>query len=105
LLATSSTSKGLGKLEVNHAALAEDLDKNWAVIGEAIQTVMRRHGIAEPYEKLKQLTRGHRHIDQEVIKEFVNTLELPDDVRDALGALTPGEYIGLARELAARKEK
>jgi adenylosuccinate lyase len=102
LLACQATLKGLSKLAVNEAALAADLDKNWAVLGEAIQTVMRRYGIDEPYEKLKALTRGKDHIDQAALLEFIETLELPEIVKQDLKQLTPANYIGLAAELAAR---
>ena len=102
LLACTATLKGIGKLAVNEAALAADLDDNWAVLGEAIQTVMRRYNIPEPYEKLKALTRGKDQIDQQTLSEFIDTLELPQDVRDELKRMTPASYIGLAAELAKK---
>jgi adenylosuccinate lyase len=100
MLACGATLKGIGKLEVNATALAADLDDNWAVLGEAIQTVMRRYDIAEPYEKLKQLTRGKDGIDQAALKVFIEDLEVPEAVKVELKKLTPANYIGLAAELA-----
>jgi adenylosuccinate lyase len=91
--------RGLGKLAVDEARLADDLDANWEVLAEAIQTVMRRHGIDEPYEKLKALTRGHR-VDQAALKAFVDELPLPEAVRAGLRELTPARYTGLAARLA-----
>jgi len=99
VLAMEACLKGISKLAVNEAAFAADLDENWAVLGEAIQTVMRRYDIPEPYEKLKALTRGQDHITQEVMSEFIDTLEMPDDVKARLKELTPANYIGLAQEL------
>jgi adenylosuccinate lyase len=101
LVAYQSTLKGLEKLEVNHARIEADLDENWAVLAEAIQTVMRRYGIEEPYEKLKALTRG-RAIDAKGLADFVATLDLPDAVRDELASLTPGSYVGNAAAQAAK---
>lgn len=100
VLACSATLKGISKLAVNQAALAADLDDNWAVLGEAIQTVMRRYNIPEPYEKLKALTRGNDGIDQESLQIFIDSLDLPDKVKAELKQLTPGSYIGLAESLA-----
>jgi adenylosuccinate lyase len=91
--------RGLGKLAVDEARLAEDLDANWEVLAEAIQTVMRRHGIDAPYEKLKALTRGKR-VDQAALKAFVDELPLPEAVRAGLRELTPARYTGLAARLA-----
>ncbi len=101
LLALESLSRGLCKLEVNHARLAEDLDASWEVLAEAVQTVMRRYGVPEPYEKLKALTRG-KGITPEGLREFVETLEIPQPARERLLALTPGGYIGKAAALAQR---
>jgi len=100
MLACSATLKGISKLEVNAVALAADLDDNWAVLGEAIQTVMRRYDIAEPYEKLKQLTRGKDGIGQAALQVFIEDLDVPDAVKVELKKLTPANYIGLAAELA-----
>ena len=101
LLALDSLARGMGKLEVNHARLAEDLDANWEVLAEAVQTVMRRHGVDNPYEKLKALTRG-KGITRDALREFVATLEIPQSARDELLRLTPATYLGRAAELARR---
>jgi len=100
MLACAATLKGIGKLDVNASALAADLDDNWAVLGEAIQTVMRRYDIPEPYEKLKALTRGKDGIDQAALGVFIENLEVPDAVKVELKKLTPANYIGLATKLA-----
>lgn len=100
VLAMQACLKGIGKLDINKAALASDLDNNWAILGEAIQTVMRRYDIPEPYEKLKALTRGQDNIDQQVLQQFVDTLELPDAAKQRLRDMTPADYIGLAAELS-----
>ncbi len=99
LIAYASTMKGLGKLELNEVRLAEDLDNSWEVLAEPIQTVMRRYGIAEPYEKLKAFTRGQA-MTRESMSAFIDSLDLPDDARAALQALTPASYIGNAAEQA-----
>jgi len=101
VLAIRSAMRGLGKLAVDPDRLAADLDQNQAVLAEAIQTVMRRHGIEEPYEKLKALTRG-QEINAESLRTFVEGLDLPEAVKAELGGLTPDRYIGLAAELAKR---
>ncbi len=101
-VAYASLEKGLGKLELNEASVAADLDASWEVLAEAIQTVMRRYGIPKPYEKLKALTRGKGHMTPEVIHAFVETLEIPEEAKDRLRALTPATYIGKAPELARR---
>ena len=98
LLAYASTLKGISKLEVNAAKLAADLDNSWEVLAEPIQTVMRRYGIPEPYEKLKALTRGQA-ITKELLQAFIDTLELPAPVIAELRALTPATYIGMADTL------
>ena len=95
LIGLKSLQKGLNKLEVNEQNLADDLAQNWEVLAEPIQTVMRRYGIPEPYEKLKALTRGNK-IDQATIANFISTLDLPDDAKERLLALTPASYIGNA---------
>lgn len=100
VLACSAALKGISKLAVNEAALAKDLDNNWAVLGEAIQTVMRRYDIPEPYEKLKALTRGKDGIDQKALEVFIEALEVPDHVKAEMKKLTPANYIGLAADLA-----
>jgi adenylosuccinate lyase len=98
LLAYSSTLKGLGKLELNEAKLAADLNNAWEVLAEPIQTVMRKAGIEKPYEKLKELTRG-RTIDEAAILDFVEKLDLPEEDKDRLRALSPASYIGRAIEI------
>jgi adenylosuccinate lyase len=100
LVAAASTLKGLGKLELNEARLADDLDHNWEVLAEPIQTVMRKVGMANPYERLKELTRGRR-VTAEIMKEFVEGLDLPADDKARLLALTPATYVGMAEKLAA----
>lgn len=98
LLAMSSLKKGLGKLEINTSAIAQDLDNNWELLAEPIQTVMRKCNIENAYEKLKDLTRGKK-VDAVGIKEFVNNLELPEIEKEKLRNLTPDNYIGLANKL------
>jgi len=99
LIAYEATLKGLGKLEINPARLDEDLDHAWEVLAEPIQTVMRRYNIEKPYEKLKALTRG-KAMTPEVIKNFVETLDIPEQAKAELMALTPGNYIGNAVDQA-----
>ncbi|MBW4933512.1 adenylosuccinate lyase [Marinobacter sp. F4206] len=99
LIAYEATLKGLGKLEINPARLDEDLDHAWEVLAEPIQTVMRRYNIEKPYEKLKALTRG-KAMTPEVIKNFVETLDIPEAAKNELMALTPGSYIGNAIDQA-----
>ena len=99
LVAVKSTLKGLGKLELNAARLAEDLDHNWEVLAEPIQTVMRKVGMANPYERLKELTRGRR-VTAEGLKDFVSGLELPEAEKRRLLGMTPATYVGLAEKLA-----
>jgi adenylosuccinate lyase len=102
LLAWDSLARGIGKLEVNPVALDADLDAAWEVLAEPIQTVMRRYGAANPYERLKELTRG-KAITRQVIADFIDTLtEVPAAERVRLKALTPASYTGLAARLAAR---
>ncbi len=95
ILAYQSTLRGIGKLEVNAQAMADDLDVNWEVLAEPIQTVMRRYAVEKPYEKLKDLTRG-RHVDAEGMREFVSKLDIPDEGKAGLLAMTPASYIGNA---------
>jgi adenylosuccinate lyase len=102
VLALTSLQRGMDKLEVDEAALAADLDGAWEVLAEPIQTVMRRHGLPEPYERLKALTRGQA-VTRESMAAFIDTLvELPAAERERLKALTPAGYTGLAAELARR---
>ncbi|HGO5291487.1 TPA: adenylosuccinate lyase [Photobacterium damselae subsp. damselae] len=98
IIAYTSTLKGISKLEVNQAALEAELDRNWEVLAEPIQTVMRRYGIEKPYEKLKELTRGKR-VDSEGMRTFIDGLELPEEEKVRLKAMTPATYIGAAVEL------
>ena len=98
-IALQSILRGISKLEVNAENLAADLDANWEVLAEPIQTVMRRYGIEKPYEKLKELTRGHR-ITQADLKQFIDGLELPNEAKESLKQLTPSNYIGNAAEQA-----
>jgi adenylosuccinate lyase len=102
LLGWTSLSQGLQRLDVDPERLATDLDANWEVLAEAIQTVMRRHGIENPYEQLKALTRGRTGITREDLARFIAGLALPDDAKAALQALTPATYVGLAEKLARR---
>ncbi|MGJ8514471.1 Adenylosuccinate lyase [Carnimonas sp. R-84981] len=95
LIGYASTLKGISKLEANPERLAQDLDHSWEVLAEPIQTVMRRYGIEKPYEKLKALTRG-KTIDQQGFAAFIDTLELPNEVKQELKALTPATYTGNA---------
>ncbi len=99
LIAWQSLWKGIGKLEADAWKIGQDLDQNWEVLGEAIQTVMRRYGLPEPYEQLKRLTRGQK-IGREAIRNFVQDLALPDDAKALLMAMTPASYIGNAGEQA-----
>ncbi|WP_426287702.1 adenylosuccinate lyase [Luteibacter sp. E-22] len=99
LVALESLMKGLGKLNVNAERIAADLDASWEVLAEAVQTVMRRFGLPEPYEQLKALTRG-QGITKESMRAFIDGLDLPADAKKALAELTPASYIGLADKLA-----
>ena len=101
LIAYASTLKGLGKLELNAARLAEDLNNSWEILAEPIQTVMRRYNIDEPYEKLKALTRG-KVMNQQTIAAFIETLDMPEQAKAGLRALTPANYIGNAIAQAQR---
>lgn len=98
LLAYTSALVGIRKLQVNEAALNKDLDHSWEVLAEPIQTVMRRYGVEEPYEKLKELTRG-RTVNKESITDFINGLEIPVEAKTELLTLTPHNYIGVAAQL------
>jgi adenylosuccinate lyase len=98
IIAYTSTLKGISKLEVNRAALEAELDKNWEVLAEPVQTVMRRYAIEKPYEKLKELTRGKR-VDGEGMRNFIDSLELPEHEKTRLKEMTPANYIGDAVKL------
>ena len=102
LLGWVSLRQGSSKLAVDEARIAADLDANWEVLAEPIQTVMRRHGVPHPYEQLKALTRGKTGITRESLHAFIDTLALPEDARARLKALTPATYTGLAADLARR---
>jgi len=95
LIAYGATLKGISKLQVNEQALLDELDKNWEVLAEPIQTVMRRYGIEKPYEKLKELTRGKR-VNADSMREFISTLDMPQSAKDQLAEMTPASYIGRA---------
>jgi len=99
VIAIQSTVRGLGKLQADSAVIAADLESSWAVVGEAVQTVMRRYGIPEPYEKLKELTRG-QVVDRQLIQDFVESLDIPVEAKERLLQLTPSTYTGLAESLA-----
>ncbi|WP_372770691.1 adenylosuccinate lyase [Pseudoalteromonas sp.] len=97
LIAYQATLKGISKLEVNQDKLLAELDQNWELLAEPIQTVMRKYGIEKPYEKLKELTRGKR-VNKEIMADFIDNLELPEAVKEELKQLTPANYIGRAVE-------
>ena len=100
-IAYQAALKGMGKLEISIDALAQDLDANWEVLAEPIQTVMRRYGIEKPYEKLKELTRGQR-VTRERLADFIDALEIPAEAKQRLKALTPASYTGNASTQAGR---
>jgi adenylosuccinate lyase len=102
LLGWLSLRQGVGKLEVDAATMAADLDANWEVLAEPIQTVMRRYGIANPYEQLKALTRGKTGMTREALHAFIDGLALPAEAKARLKALTPSTYVGKAADLAKR---
>ena len=99
LISYASISKGISKLEVNQDKLIDDLNKAWEVLAEPIQTVMRRYGVKNPYEKLKSLTRGKK-IDAKILADFIGSLDIPEDAKEELRKLTPMNYIGDAIKLA-----
>ncbi len=99
ILAYDSCLRGLNKLEVNPERMAQDLDASWEVLAEPVQTVMRRYGIENPYEQLKELTRG-KGISKQAMHDFIRTLAIPDDARTRLLQMTPSNYIGIAAQLA-----
>lgn len=101
MIAYQATLKGISKLEINEAAIAADLDNNWEVLAEAVQTVMRRHGIEKPYEKLKELTRGNK-LNAGGMREFIAKQDLPEAAKAYLSNLTPATYIGNAAAQAKR---
>ena len=95
LIAINSTIKGIEKLIVNEDKINEDLNKNWAIIAEAIQTILRREGYPNPYEALKELTRKNTSINQEIIHSFIDTLNIDDKVKNELKEITPSNYTGI----------
>ena len=95
VIAIQSTLKGLRKLILNEPKLQEDLEENWAVVAEAIQTILRREAYPNPYEALKQLTRTNQRITEKTIHDFIATLDVSDDVRQQLMAITPSNYTGI----------
>lgn len=99
IIAMHSVLKGIGKLQLNDAAIQNDISGAWEVLGEAVQTVMRRYGVPEPYEKLKALTRGQA-VTQDLLQDFIKTLDIPEIEKQRLLQLTPESYIGLAARLA-----
>jgi len=100
-IAWASLSKGLDKLAINESMLLKDLDSNWELLAEPIQTVMRRYGIENPYEKLKELTRGQK-VDQQQMQSFIQTLDIPADAKARLMKMTPANYLGNAKDQAKR---
>ena len=100
LLAYESLTRGLDKLEVNPSRLAEDLNANWDVLAEPIQTIMRKYGIADAYEQLKDLTRGKGGLTVEAVHSFVKTLPISESDKQTLINMTPASYIGAAKDLA-----
>ena len=101
MIAMHSLLKGLGKLEADPARIAADLQDAWEVVGEAVQTVMRRYGVPEPYEQLKALTRGKK-VTRELMQDFIRSLDIPDTAKEELLRLTPASYVGVAADLAKR---
>ena len=95
IIAYQSSLKGISKLQVNEQSLRNELDNNWELLAEPVQTVMRRYGIEKPYEKLKELTRGKK-INQQIMADFIDTLSIPDNAKVQLKTLSPANYIGRA---------
>ena len=99
LIAMNATRKGLGKLVLNEQKLEEDLENNWAIVAEAIQTILRREAYPEPYEALKAPTRTHGKITASVLADFIEGLEVGESVKDELRRITPSNYLGFAQNL------
>ncbi len=95
LLAYKSLMKGLQKLVLNPGKIEDDLNHNWVVVAEAIQTILRREGVSNPYEKLKELTRNHENIDQNAIHNFIDSLQISDSIKEELKQITPFNYVGI----------
>jgi len=104
VIALRSLDQGIGKLQVDSAVVSADLEDAWEVVAEAVQTVMRRYGVPEPYEKLKALTRG-KAVTRERLAGFIGTLDIPEDARERLLSLTPSAYVGMAVELAGSDDR
>jgi adenylosuccinate lyase len=102
LLGWSALRQGLARLAVDPERIGADLDANWEVLAEAVQTVMRRYGLPQPYEQLKALTRGKSGLTPQALRAFIEGLALPDEARQRLASLTPARYVGLAEALARR---
>ena len=102
LLGFKALMKGLNKLEINPAMLTSDLDATWELLAEPIQTVMRRYGVPNPYEQLKELTRGKDGVTRDTLAAFIKGLEIPEAEKVRLLALSPDSYLGKAEELARR---
>ncbi len=98
-IAYQATRRGLGRVKINVERIHADLESSWEVLAEAVQTVMRKHGLLEPYEQLKAATRGKR-LDPDLYRAMLETLDLPASAKEELGALSPANYIGLANDLA-----
>jgi adenylosuccinate lyase len=95
LIALKSTTKGIDKLLLHREAIEQDLEKSWAVVAEAIQTILRREGYPKPYEALKALTRTNKEITKESISEFIGTLDVNEKIKEELRAITPQNYTGI----------
>ena len=95
LIAFEATLKGLNKLVLNEVRFEEDLEKNWAVVAEAIQTILRREGYPNPYEALKDLTRTNSVINKESIHHFIQTLNVSDEIKNELRVISPSNYLGI----------
>ena len=95
LIAFKSVEKGLGSVVINDSKIYADLENNWAVVSEAIQTILRRENYPEPYEALKQLTRGNNHLDKKSIHEFIDRLKINDEVKKELKKISPHNYTGM----------
>jgi adenylosuccinate lyase len=95
LIALKSLMKGLDKVILNEEKIHSDLQDNWAVVSEAIQTILRRENYPEPYEALKELTRTNKKVDRKVISDFIDKLKVPKKVKDELKSITPGNYTGI----------
>ena len=99
LIAIQSVQKGLNKLRANEQVIGDDISDRWEVLGEAVQTVMRRYGVEEPYEKLKALTRGQK-VTRDLLHDFIRSLDIPEDAKARLLDMTPASYTGLATTLS-----